>query len=539
VNGAPAFIHGTNFNALNVPLAAGSNLVAATVETLSGLTNTAAINLVALTNGDGSLNDPVQLQATPVAGFSPLPVGFQIQTHLPGTLQQVAYDFNGDGLADFITNNLDSITHTYPTNGEYYPVVTLQTTAGSFSSVGGWNAVAADADSPPVQINVQLPPTVSAFANIADPVDLKWDGANLYVLSRSAATLTEFDAAGNALRSVTNLGLNPSGFDVDTGGNVYVAVTGSNQVWKLYPTDTSFVPDGGFGYAGMIGTAGAGDGEFNAPFDVAVSPDGGTIAVSDAGNHRLQWIDSSGNFMNALGSHGAASGQFDTPKGLVYDAVGTLYVVDSGNHRLVTVAGGAVQGITGTNGTALGQFNGAINMSIGARGVYVADTGNNRVQAFDAPEHGTFSITPGGIRYAVSTNFSQPYAVAAVNNATNDQFYVADTGNNRVILCTAPNTDADALQAVWQHMTARVAAADIPGAVADFSVATAEPYRQAFLSVGMNDLIATISQIGTLTPVSINGDHAEYQFTDTIGGETVTFPVEFSKENGVWKILEF
>jgi hypothetical protein len=33
------------------------------------------------------MNDPVQLQATPVAGFAPLPVAFQVQANVPGTIQ--------------------------------------------------------------------------------------------------------------------------------------------------------------------------------------------------------------------------------------------------------------------------------------------------------------------------------------------------------------------------------------------------------------------------------------------------------------------
>ena len=46
----------------------------------------------------------------------------------------------------------------------------------------------------------------------------------------------------------------------------------------------------------------------------------------------------------------------------------------------------------------------------------------------------------------------------------------------------------------------------------------------------------------TLTPAVINCDSAQYYFEDInniIPEETITFPVEFVKENGVWKILEF
>ena len=54
-----------------------------------------------------------------VAGFAPLPVTFQVQANVPGTIQQVLYDFKGDDIADFVTNSLDSIPYTYETNGEY------------------------------------------------------------------------------------------------------------------------------------------------------------------------------------------------------------------------------------------------------------------------------------------------------------------------------------------------------------------------------------------------------------------------------------
>ena len=541
VNGVSAFIHGTNFNALNVPLDGGTNTLTATVATLAGVTSTAVVSIITITNADGSLNNPVQLQATPVAGFSPLPVTFTVQASVPGTIQLVAYDFNGDDIADFIASNSDSIDHTYSTNGEYFPIVTIQTDAGYFSSVGGWNGVALDASNQPVRINVKAAPTVTSFASIPDPVDIKWVApGNLYVLSRSTATLTEFDGDGIVIRYVDNLGQNPSGFDVDSSGNVYVAITGSNQVWKLNPTDVSFSPDSSFGYQGMIGGSGTSGGEFNAPFDVAVTPDGGTIAISDSGNHRIQRIDATGNLIDTFGNQGNSTGQFNTPKGLAYDSTGILYIVDSGNNRIAMAQGNIVMGTSGTSGTGLGQLGGPVSLSLGTRGVYVADTGNNRIQKFDLPANGLFSITSASTRFAVSTNFSQPYAVAAVNNFTNDIFYVADTGNNRVMLCKAPTEDADTVVAVWNHMIARIAAGDISGAVLDYSSATADKYRQAFLSIGSSvSLISIMNQIGNLTPDFIGDEKAECYFTKTISGQTITFPVKFVKVNGAWKILEF
>ena len=545
VNDVQAFINGTNFEAVNVPLIAGTNVITAVIEDLTGLTNVSSINVIGLTNSDGSLNDPVDLQATPVAGFAPLTVTFSLQANVPGTTQQVSYDFNGDDLADFVTNNLNSVTYTYATNGEYLPVVTIQTTAGRFSSIGGWNAVALDPSNQPVQINVQSPPTTTVFASITDPVDIKWvSPSNLYVLSGSTATITEFSTNGSTTRSLSGIGTNPSGFDVDAVGNVYVTMTGDNQVWKFYPTNATFAADASFGNGGYIGMfdgdAGVEAYQFKAPFDVAVSPDGGTISISDSGNNQIQQYSAAGKFIVSFGSSGSDVGQFNTPEGLTYDSVGNLYIVDSGNDRIAVAQNSEVLGVSGTNGTALGQFSGPVNISVGERGVYVADTGNNRIQSFNPPvPDNLFTTDSSAIRFAISSGLSAPAAVAVVNSLTNEMFYVADTGNNRVILCNVPAENSDPILGVWDSMTNHVVNGDIPGAISYFSVASSDKYRQAFLSVGTANTISAINQIGTLTPDYIGSDEAEFYFQQVIDGQTITFPVKFDKENGVWKILEF
>jgi hypothetical protein len=52
-------------------------------------------------------------------------------------------------------------------------------------------------------------------------------------------------------------------------------------------------------------------------------------------------------------------------KGLTYDSDGNLYIVDSGSNRIVLAQDFGVVGLTGSGGMALGQFNNAINISVG------------------------------------------------------------------------------------------------------------------------------------------------------------------------------
>ncbi len=467
---------------------------------------------------------------------------FQVSANVPGTIQQVLYDFNGDGISDQTATDLNPISYSYSAAGQFFPVVTIVTTAGRFSSTGGWNST----DPNRLRINVQTSPVQQSVINITDPVDLKCDSAgNLYVLSRSTATITEYNSSSTVVKYLSGIGSAPRGLDVDGAGNVYVADTGDNQVLKFNPTTSSFQADSTFGAAGTIGksdkSSGSGNGEFNAPFDVAVSPDGGTISVSDSGNNRIQqFATTDGTFIGAFGQQGNGDGQFNSPEGLTYDNTGYLYIVDSGNNRIALAQGTFVEEVTGTGGTDLGQFSGPVNIGIGERGVYVADTSNNRIQCFNPPApHNPFSISPSSTRFAFATGLNQPAAVAAVNNLTEELFYVADTGNNRVILCYLPDGNADAIQAVWNSMTARVAAGDVSDALSYFSTQSVDDYRDLFLAVAINNAISTIGEIGTLTPNYIYNDKAEYNYADSMAGQPITGTVMFVNENGVWKILEF
>jgi hypothetical protein len=405
----------------------------------------------------------------------------------------------------------------------------------------------------------RVPILLSTIA-VTDPVDLKWAGTNLYVLSGSTATITEYDADGNIVRSLSGIGDSPSGLDVDADGNVYVAMTGDNQVRKFYPTipvqsdivfrwsmaeedvesGYSFAVDESFGNGGYIGLnsglSGTDTNAFNAPFDVAVSPDGGTISVSDSGNNRIQQFSANGVFAASFGSYGSAAGQFNAPKGLAYDSVGNLYIADSGNNRIVLANDSVVLGVSGTNGTAFGQFNAPANVSVNDRGIYIADIGNNRIQTFSPLGNDVYSFGTSDFRFAYTTNFSRLSSVAAVDNLTNEMFYVADPGNNQVLLYQIPTDDPTP---AWTNMTTHIAAGDIAGAVSSFCSDTATNYEQAFISIGTSDLASDISEMGTLTPVFIRNDAAEYYFEKDIEGHTILFPVEFMKENGVWKIISF
>ncbi|PCJ79036.1 MAG: hypothetical protein COA56_02365 [Dehalococcoidia bacterium] len=63
------------------------------------------------------------------------------------------------------------------------------------------------------------------------------------------------------------------------------------------------------------GTEGMGDGQFNAPAGVAVASDG-SVYVTDSGNHRIQKFTSEGVFVSKWGTEGEGDGEFRFPAGV-------------------------------------------------------------------------------------------------------------------------------------------------------------------------------------------------------------------------------
>ncbi|CAF5130095.1 unnamed protein product, partial [Rotaria sp. Silwood1] len=80
--------------------------------------------------------------------------------------------------------------------------------------------------------------------------------------------------------------------------------------------------------------------------------------------------------------------QLYRPNGVVVDQLGTVYVADSGNHRIMRWPKGATQGtvIVGGNGQGAqsNQLNHPIDLSFDRHGnLYVLELYNHRVQKFN------------------------------------------------------------------------------------------------------------------------------------------------------------
>lgn len=133
-------------------------------------------------------------------------------------------------------------------------------------------------------------------------------------------------------------------------------------------------------------------------------------------------------FLAAWGTQGSANGQFNHPVGVVADGAGNVYVADSGNHRIQKFSSsGAFIAQWGSEGTGNGQFDHPGGLAVdGAGNVYVADRGNHRIQKFSSS--GAF-IAKWGTEGSGNGQFSYPSDVA-VDSTGN--VYVSDQLNDRV-----------------------------------------------------------------------------------------------------------
>jgi len=134
VNGVGAYLDGANFEAPNVPLANGTNTLTATVTDILDRTASASITVTGHTPGTVT---SVTATATPSTGDAPLSVTFNTTATVPGTIQLVTYDFEGNHGNPVTATSITPMTHVYAEAGVYYPRITVQTTVGTFSNNPG------------------------------------------------------------------------------------------------------------------------------------------------------------------------------------------------------------------------------------------------------------------------------------------------------------------------------------------------------------------------------------------------------------------
>ena len=250
-------------------------------------------------------------------------------------------------------------------------------------------------------------------------------GIDNIVRSPAAAAPPPFDSSVGSQGSGNGQFDFPTAMDISPiDGRIYV-VDRNNERVQIF--------DAGFNYLDQFGSVGSGNGQFanNAVESIAIDSSG-NLWVVDRANHRVQRFDSNGNYVAQFGSQGTANGQFDNPEGIAIDpATGNIWVGDRNNERVqVFNAAGAFQFGFGALGSGNGQFSqngGPIDFAFDVSGnVWIVDRNGDRVQQFDTS--GTYLGEIGGSGNAPG-QLNRPDAVAVHPNG---QVWVADRNNERV-----------------------------------------------------------------------------------------------------------
>jgi sugar lactone lactonase YvrE len=270
-------------------------------------------------------------------------------------------------------------------------------------------------------------------------IEVASDGS-IYVAESRGYRLLKLDPAGTQLWTVGEAGVVGSdnshfgdwtgiegGLGLDSSGNVYVPDTANNRV-QIFDSSGAYVD--------TLGSYGSGNYQFSCPTGVAISPVDDSIYVLDRCNQRVQVYDASQTYQDTLGVTGVTgsdNAHFDWPYGVAVDNSGNVYVADHENHRIQIFNSShtyvRTQGVTGVCDYDFEHFCYPFDVDVDDHGrMYVASGWSNvRVQVFD--NTGAYLTTVGGAWGTASSEMGEPYGVAVDSNGN---LYVTDENLHRI-----------------------------------------------------------------------------------------------------------
>lgn len=207
---------------------------------------------------------------------------------------------------------------------------------------------------------------------------------------------------------------NPYGVALDTTGNLYVADAANHRVLIFNAPLNDTTADRVIGQpnftSNTANSGGLSASSLEVPLGVFVDP-AGALYVTDYNNHRALVYDAAltgdatadrvygqaGSFTTSVANNGGLSAtSLRLPSSIFRDDLGGVYIADSVNNRVLYYRGssttadrvfGQADFTSNTLGSAADRMSSPLALALDAsRNLYVADTGNNRLLAFDTPQ---------------------------------------------------------------------------------------------------------------------------------------------------------
>jgi len=174
---------------------------------------------------------------------------------------------------------------------------------------------------------------------------------------------------------------------------------------------------------------GFGDGVLRRPTGMARDPLTGMIYVADTAAHDIKAFDAAGNLRDTIGSPGREVGRFNTPTHLAFHG-DRLYVVDTLNFRVQAFnRDGTPVMDFGELGLFVGNLSRPKGVAIGGEGrIYVVESYYDHLLIFDPK--GQLLLPIGG----TGSGVGQFYLPSGVWTDGRNRVYVADMFNGRVIV---------------------------------------------------------------------------------------------------------
>jgi gliding motility-associated-like protein len=240
------------------------------------------------------------------------------------------------------------------------------------------------------QGNQDGPGPDASFKVITD-LTIGKDG-NLYVVDGLNSSIRKITPGGDVTTVINNLS-QIYGIAVDASGNIFVSQPFNYVILKVTPAGLTsvFAGTGNRGFFDGKGTAAS----FNQPTFIAIDVTGNMI-VADGGNSIIRKIKPDGTVSTLAGNRlatGASNGNgvyasFNFPNGLTIDALGNIYVVDTGNNlirritadgEVITVAGSLAGNVDDVSKKA--RFSYPLGVAVNTSGeLFVTDYGNNNIR---------------------------------------------------------------------------------------------------------------------------------------------------------------